>query len=77
MKPIPGAVRGVPLGQARWHDALDWLSQEFLGRPAERLADPRARIDDATASVHGHHGIRARVEHLLGAETERWSEPGA
>jgi hypothetical protein len=77
MKAIPGDVRGVPLGQARWHDALDWLCQEFLRCPAEHLVDPRAGIHDATAGVDGNHGIRARVEHDLGAEAERWSEPGA
>jgi hypothetical protein len=77
MEAIPGDVRGVPLGQARWHDALDWLSQELLRRPTERLADPRAGIRDATAGVHGNHGIRTRVEHELGAESERWGEPGA
>jgi hypothetical protein len=77
MEAIPGDVRGVLLGQARWHDALDWLSQELLRRPAKCLADPRARIHDATASVDGDHGIRSHVEHELGAEAERWSEPGA
>jgi hypothetical protein len=77
MEAIPGAVRGVPIGQACRHHALDWLSQEFLRRPAERLADPRAGIHDATASVDGNHGIRTRVEHELSAETEKWCEPGS
>jgi hypothetical protein len=74
---IPGAVRRVPLGQAGWHEALDWLAQESLGCPSERLADLRADIYDATASVHGNHGIRTRVEHLFGAEAERCCESGA
>jgi hypothetical protein len=77
MEAIPGDVRSMSVNQARWHDALDWLSQELLRRPTERLADPRAGIHNATASVHCDHGIRTRVEHELGAEPERWSEPGA
>ena len=67
---VPGSLRDVSLGQARRDEALDRLPTELLRRPAERLLDPRAGVHDPTATVDGKDGIRARVEHLLGAEPE-------
>jgi len=69
-------MRGVALGQAGRHEALDWLSEEILRRPTERLLDPRAGIDDPTATIDGNDGVRARVEHLLGVELERCRASG-
>jgi hypothetical protein len=62
-----GSVGGVSLGQARRHKALDGLSAELVGRPAEQLRDLRARIYDPTESVGGDDDVRARVEDQLGA----------
>ena len=70
VKAIPGSVRGVSLGHARWHETLDRLSKELLWRPAERVLGPRAGVHDPTATVDGNDGVGARVEHDLGAESE-------
>ena len=76
-RPIPGSMRGVSLGQARRHEALDRLATELLRRPAEHLLDPRAGVHDPTATVDGNDDVRARVEHRLGAEPERSDGPGS
>jgi hypothetical protein len=60
----------MSLGQARRHEALDRLPTELLRRPAERILDPWAGVHDPTATVDGNDGVRARVEHLLGAKPE-------
>jgi hypothetical protein len=63
VKAIPSPVRSVSLGQARRDEALERLSKELLGQPAERLLDPLAGVHDPTANVDENDGIRARVEH--------------
>ena len=74
MRGIGGAVGHVALGQARRHEALDRLAAELVRRPAERLLDIRAGIHDATVSVDGNDGVRARVEDCLDAQPEGWGD---
>jgi hypothetical protein len=58
-------VGNVALGQARRHEKLDRLTAELIRRPAERVLDPRVGVHDATATVDGDDGVRARVEDWL------------
>jgi len=75
--PILGSVRGVSLSQARRQEALDRLSEEVIGRPAELLLDLRARVHDPTAIVDGNDRIGAGIENWRGAEPERCADPGS
>jgi hypothetical protein len=57
------AVTDVTVAEAREQQALDWLSDELIGRMAEERRHLVIREDDDAGRVDDDHGVRRRIEH--------------